>query len=236
MISAIIVAAGKGVRMNADNKKQYLQLGGEPVVIRTLRVFCDCGLIDAIYLVVPPSDGTYCRELIHQYPGLRADCRVIEGGETRQESVYEGLLAMERETTEKDLVVIHDGVRPLVPLEGIEACVESAQKNGACILALPAQDTLKQVETSSDIITGTLMRRDIWLAQTPQVFNYALIRNAHERALNEDVNGTDDAMLVERISFPVRVVPGSKINLKITTPEDLVIAEALISGGAFTGS
>ena len=229
MVSAIIVAAGRGVRMNADTKKQYLQIGGTPIVARTLRIFSDCPFIDNIYLAIPPSDEVYCREIIQWTPGIRSGCRVIAGGKTRQESVYNGLLAMEKEADEKDLVVIHDGVRPLVTRDRIEACVASAEKNGACILALPAQETLKEVENGSDIIAGTYTRRDIWLAQTPQVFRYALIRDAHERALQDGFDATDDAMLVERLSFPVRVVPGSKKNLKITTPEDLMLAEALLS-------
>ena len=229
MVSAIIVAAGKGVRMNADQKKQYLHLGGSPILVRTLRVFSDCRFIDTVYLAVPSTDESYCRKLIRQTPGIRADCHVIAGGKTRQESVYQGLIAMENKTVENDLVAIHDGVRPLVTREKIQACIASAEKNGACTLALPVNDTLKQVEAPSDTITETLTRRDIWIAQTPQVFAYSLIREAHERALREGFEATDDAMLVERIPHPVRVVQGSKINLKITTPEDLELAKALIS-------
>lgn len=229
MVSAIIVAAGKGLRMKAGEKKQYLHIGGEPILVRTVRILSGCQFIDTIYLAVPSSDEAFCRELIQEKPDIQSDCRVIAGGNTRQESVFNGLLAMEKETSRDDLVLIHDGVRPLVTRGQIDACVTSARKNGACILALPAQETLKQVETSSDIITGTLARRDVWLAQTPQVFTYALIREAHEQALKDGFEATDDAMLVERMNFPVRVVPGSRTNLKITTPEDLVLAEALIS-------
>jgi 2-C-methyl-D-erythritol 4-phosphate cytidylyltransferase len=154
---------------------------------------------------------------------------VIAGGKTRQESVYNGLIAMEEEISAGDMVAIHDGVRPLVTRKQIEACVTSARKNGACILALPAQDTLKEVKNDSDIITATPPRQNIWFAQTPQVFTYPLIRDAHERALKDGFEATDDAMLVERTSFAVRVVPGSKTNLKITTPEDLALAEAILS-------
>jgi 2-C-methyl-D-erythritol 4-phosphate cytidylyltransferase len=230
VISAIIVAAGKGVRMNASTKKQYLCLGGDPIVVRTLRLFSGCPFIDNIYLTVPPEDESFCRELIKNKTQIRTGCRVISGGKTRQESVYLGLLAMENEISPTDLVAIHDGVRPLVTRKQIEACVASAEKNGACILGVPAHDTLKRVEDDSDIIEGTLTRKNIWLAQTPQVFKYELIRNAHERALKDGFTGTDDAMLVERVSFQVRVVPGSRTNLKITTPGDLALAEALASG------
>jgi 2-C-methyl-D-erythritol 4-phosphate cytidylyltransferase len=227
LVSAIIVAAGKGVRMNADTKKQYLHLGGEPIVIRTLRVFAACPFIGRLYLMAPPNDQAYCRDLILKYPEIHSKCRVVSGGKSRQASVYNGLLAMEKEVSENDPVLIHDGVRPLVTREQIEACVSSAAKNGACILAVPAQDTLKQVKDGSDIITATLARRHVWLAQTPQAFKYDLIRRAHESAMADGVTGTDDAMLVERISHPVHVVPGSKTNLKVTTPDDLILAEAI---------
>jgi len=230
VVSAIIVAAGKGVRMNADTRKQYLHLDGVPIVIRTLRAVSDCPAIDVIYLAVPPSDVAHCRDLLQGCPEIQTDCRVIAGGETRQTSVYHGLLAMEKEVSPSDLVVIHDGVRPLVTRKQIEACVASAEITGACILAVPAQDTLKQVESASGRIAATLTRQDVWLAQTPQVFRYTLIRDAHERALKDGFAGTDDAILVERISHPVHVVPGSRTNLKITTPEDLALAEALASG------
>jgi 2-C-methyl-D-erythritol 4-phosphate cytidylyltransferase len=231
VVSAIIVAAGKGVRMNADTKKQYLHFGKDPIVVCTLRVFSDCPSIDTLCLVVPPSDEAYCRDLLLQYPEIDDRCRVVSGGETRQDSVYNGLLAIEDEIAENEPVVIHDGVRPLVTREQIEACVSTAKKKGACILAVPAQDTLKQVKSDSNIIDATLDRHHVWLAQTPQVFTYALIRGAHERAREDGVTGTDDAMLVERISHPVYVVPGSKTNLKITTPDDLALAEALATIG-----
>jgi 2-C-methyl-D-erythritol 4-phosphate cytidylyltransferase len=152
---------------------------------------------------------------------------VVPGGETRQASVYQGLLALEKAVDACDPVVIHDGVRPFVTREQIEACVSAAKQNGACILAVPAQDTLKQVKDDSTLIDTTLARHNVWLAQTPQAFTYALIRSAHERAHEDGVTGTDDAMLVERISHPVRVIPGSRMNFKITTPDDLALAEAL---------
>jgi len=231
VVSAIIVAAGKGIRMNAGTKKQYLYLGGVPIVVCTLRVFGSCPFIASLCLVVPPSDEAFCRDLVERYPEIHSKCRVIPGGETRQASVYNGLVALENDVSESDPVIIHDGVRPLVKREQIEACVTSAEKNGACILALPAQDTLKQVKNGSDIIDGTLMRRHVWLAQTPQVFNYSLIRSAHERAMEDGFTGTDDASLVERMPHPVHVVPGSGTNLKITTPEDLSLAEALVALG-----
>lgn len=217
--------------MNADTKKQFLHLNGVPIVIHTLKKFSECNLIDYLCLMVPPADEVYCRKLVQQNGGIRANCRVFAGGKTRQESVYKGLLAIEKEVTEKDLVVIHDGVRPLVNQKMIEACISKATETGACIMAAPAQDTLKRVTRDSDVISETFARQRVWLAQTPQVFSYKLLKDAHERALENNFEGTDDAALVERMHFPVHIVPGSRINIKITTPEDLTLAEALLKSG-----
>ncbi len=227
LVSALIVAAGKGVRMNASARKQYLLLGGAPIITRTVRVFSDCPFIRAIYIAVPPADVDYCRGLFGRYP-IKAEWRVVPGGESRQKSVYRGLTAMEKNMSPNDLVVIHDGVRPLVTQSQIESCVVSAEKCGASILAIPAQDTVKQVENDSDRISGTLPRNSIWLAQTPQVFKYGIIREAHEHAVKNGISGTDDAALVEMMSGQVRVVVGSRTNIKITEPEDLAYAESLL--------
>ena len=229
MVFAIIVAAGKGVRMNASTRKQYFILGHEPIFIRTVRRFSTCSAIDAIFLAVPHADVVYCRQLVKQNPEIKKSCCVISGGDSRQASVYRGLLAVESSRTRTlDMVVIHDGVRPFVTSNQIESCVNEARKTGACILAVPAQDTMKQVETDTGIIAGTLARNNIWLAQTPQVFQYEIIRDAHEQALRDAITGTDDAMLVERLGTPVSVVPGSRRNIKITTPDDLIMAKAFL--------
>jgi len=227
-VSAIIVAAGNGIRMNASKRKQYLLLGHVPIIIRTVRLFSACPAVAAIFLVVPPSDTDYCRELVIRSPDLGKTCHVISGGESRQASVYQGLLAVEKAGIVSGFVVIHDGVRPLVKPSRIESCIATARKTGACILAEPVHDTLKQIVQGTTLIAGTLPRKDLWYAQTPQAFRYEIIRDAHERALKDHVSGTDDAMLVERMGIPVSVVPGSRQNIKITTPEDLALAEALL--------
>ena len=228
-VSAIIVAAGKGIRMNASTRKQYLLLGRTPIIVRSVRLYSGCPAVTTIFLVVPPSDKNYCEGLIDQSSDLGKTCHVISGGDTRQASVYQGLLAVEKAGLVGGIVVIHDGVRPFVNPDQVESCIASARTTGACILAVPVHDTLKQMEKGTTVISGTLPRKDIWFAQTPQAFRYELIRNAHERALKERVSGTDDAMLVERIGIPVSVVPGSRRNIKITTPEDLALAEALLA-------
>lgn len=226
--SAIIVAAGEGVRMNASTRKQYLLLGHDPVIIHTVRLFCTIPSITDIFLVVPPSDKGYCKDLITRSSGIEKTCHVVSGGASRQASVYRGLLSVEKAGIGHGIVAIHDGVRPLTGRDQIEACIAVAGKSGACILAVPAQDTLKQIGKETTII-ATLPREGIWFAQTPQVFQYEVIRKAHERAIKERVSGTDDAMLVERTGVPVRVVAGSHRNIKITTPEDLALAEALLA-------
>lgn len=228
-VSAIIVAAGNGIRMNASIRKQYLLLCHVPIIIRTIRLFGACPDIADIFLVVPPSDTDYCKDLIARSPDLGKTCHVIAGGDSRQASVYQGLLAVEETGMSGGIVAIHDGVRPLVKPDQVESCILIARTTGACILAVPAQDTLKQIKKGTAVIAGTLPRKEIWFAQTPQAFRYDIIRNAHERAIEDRVAGTDDAMLVERIGIPVSVAPGSRNNIKITTREDLALAEALLA-------
>jgi len=222
---AVIVAGGQGVRMQNAVSKQYLKLGGRPVLVHTLSAFEACPAIDHIYLVVPSSDFDFCRQTLLPPTGLQTAVTLVGGGSTRQESVYNGLLALKAQNR---LVAIHDGVRPLVTPEMIEACIQGAQQTGACILGVPATDTLKQVNTEK-FIANTLPRRTIWLAQTPQVFDYKLIREAHDAARLAGVAGTDDAALVEQSGHPVKIVMGSRMNIKITTPDDLKMAEAVLT-------
>lgn len=222
--TVVVVAGGSGRRMYGPVRKQYLPVADEPILIRTLRVFDACRVIRRIILVVPPDDVEYCD---HQYLS-RVDftkpIRVVPGGPERQASVYQGLLALAKED---DWVVIHDAVRPFITAKEIEACLNGAMESGACIVAIPVLDTVKEVDTDNQIVQ-TISRDGLWLAQTPQAFSVPLILDAHERALQEGIIGTDDAALLERMGIGVRVVPGSRRNIKITTPEDLELAEALI--------
>ena len=226
--TAIIVAAGKGVRMDVSSRKQYLLLGHVPIIIRTVLLFNTCPSIADVFLVVPPTDTDYCKELISRSNDIEKECHIVSGGDSRQASVYKGLQAVEKSGNTSGIVAIHDGVRPLVKPDHIESCIATAGTTGACILAIPAHDTLKQIKTGTSVIADTLPRKEIWFAQTPQAFQYDIIRNAHELALENHVSGTDDAMLVERMGIPVSVVPGSRHNIKITTREDLFLAEALL--------
>jgi len=223
MVAAIIVAAGKGLRMQDALRKQYLPLAGLPILAHTLTVLGKCQLISRIYLVIPQDDFDFCRARILNRIKI-ANVNLVAGGARRQESVYRGLQQLERGCR---IVVIHDGVRPFVPPDQITACIDGARKYGACILGIPAYDTLKQVDQSGTIV-NTTARDAIWLAQTPQAFRCDLIKKAHDQAQLEGYQGTDDASLVERLGLPVKIIRGSRSNIKITTREDLEIARALI--------
>jgi 2-C-methyl-D-erythritol 4-phosphate cytidylyltransferase len=225
MVAAVIVAAGKGVRMQGPLPKQYVSLAGLPILARTLLIFDGCDLIDDIFLVVPPNDFDFCRQKIISRLKRRRDIHLVAGGVRRQDSVYNGLQQLDPSCS---LVVIHDGVRPFVQNDQIVASIKGAQEFGACILGVPAYDTLKQVDRH-DCIALTLQRDAVWLAQTPQTFRCDLIKEAHARAKKEGYHGKDDASLVERLGVPVKMVRGSRSNIKITHTEDLAIARCLLA-------
>ena len=225
MVSAIIVAAGKGTRMQDTQRKQYLSLAGLPILTRTLVVFDKCELVEQIVVVVPQDDFNFCRKNILEPAGLAAKILLAPGGRRRQDSVFNGLQAVDPACS---IVAIHDGVRPFLQVDQLVECIEGARESGACIMGVPACETLKQVNASDHIIR-TLKRDDVWLAQTPQTFHYDLIRNAHERARGEGYSATDDAGLVERLGAAVKMVTGSRHNIKITIPEDLEMARYILA-------
>lgn len=228
MISAIIPAAGQGLRMNTKKAKQYLYLEGKPVLVHTLLTFADHQNIDKIILVIPAGDFDYCRQQILSCFDLQTKITLIAGGKTRQDSVYNGIMALDSRT---ELVVIHDGVRPLVGNREISLCIQQAAKTGACISGIPAFDTVKQITQIDDQtaeIQKTMVRDQIWLAQTPQVFACELIKKAHKLARQENFAGTDDASLVERMGIKVKIIAGHRLNIKITSQEDLALAKAVM--------
>ena len=227
MVSAIIVAAGQGIRMKGTMRKQYLDLSGRPVLAHSIMTFDSCSLVDEIFLVIPKEDVEYCQKKILSLLDLNNQINLVCGGAKRQDSVYNGLQAINKNT---DTVVIHDGVRPFIQLEALKECILSSKKFGACILGTPASDTLKRVD-KSDIIETTLSRENIWLAQTPQVFRFDLILKAHETARRDGYVGTDDASLVERLGEDVKIINGGRFNIKITKKEDLAIAKAMFDAG-----
>jgi 2-C-methyl-D-erythritol 4-phosphate cytidylyltransferase len=224
MISALIVAAGQGLRMGSAQRKQYLQLCGSPVLVHTLRVFDRCPDIQSILIVVPPSEMEFCEKEILPAASLKHKAELIAGGRRRQDSVFNGLQYL---GDGQGVVLIHDGVRPLVSVALIQACIQGALQWGACIPGVQAVDTLKQIDTQGNIL-GTMPRKSICLAQTPQAFSLPIIRRAHLEARRMGREATDDASLVEALGMPVHTIAGSRENIKITTPEDLAYAEALL--------
>ena len=221
---AIIVGAGKGLRMNSATPKQFLELKNQPIIAYSLKAFAACSVIAEIYLVVSREEEQFCRESLLPSLDLDMSVKLVTGGKSRQDSVYNGLLAMDGY---EGVVAIHDGVRPFVKPTQIVECIAMAERKGACMLGLPVGDTLKRVGPSG-IIEETVSRDSMWQAQTPQAFQYALIRSAHDRAAKEGFAGTDDASLVERYGGDVRIIKGRVNNIKITHPEDLAIAEVLV--------
>lgn len=223
--AALVVGAGQGIRMGVKEKKQYMVIGDRPVLAHTLLAFEKCHLIEESFVVIPEGDDRFCRKEIIEPLKLTKPVRLVSGGPTRQASVYEGLKAM---GDRFDLVVVHDAVRPLVKTEQIVDCVKTAEQYGGCILATGATDTVKTVNDNDQVVV-TMKRFLIRMAQTPQAFHYDLIVKAHETAVEEAYVGTDDAQLLELVGEVVKVIPGDPYNIKITRPEDLVIAEALLS-------
>lgn len=225
MASAIILACGKGIRMGAPIAKQYLILKGCPIVVHTLRVFLSCAEINNIYLVIPEKDKDYCKTKILDLYGFTDRVTLVSGGERRQDSVYNALNRIHDDNHE-NIVVIHDGVRPFVTNEQIIKTIDKAVRYGSCILTVPVFDTIKKINNDC-FIEKTIDRKNLYLAQTPQSFQYHIIQHAHEEAKKSDFSGTDDASLLEWLGFNVKIVKGSQLNIKITTPEDLVLAEAI---------
>jgi 2-C-methyl-D-erythritol 4-phosphate cytidylyltransferase len=224
MISALIVAAGQGLRMGSAQRKQYLQLLGIPVLVHTLRAFDLCPDIKSIVLVVPPTEMDFCKKEILSGASLESHVALIAGGRRRQDSVFNGLQHL---GDAQGVVLIHDGVRPLVSKALIQNCIQGASQWGACIPGTQAVDTLKRIDPEGNIL-GTVPRESIRMAQTPQAFSLPIIRRAHLEARRLGREATDDASLVEALGIPVRVITGSRENIKITTPEDLAYAEALL--------
>jgi 2-C-methyl-D-erythritol 4-phosphate cytidylyltransferase len=220
---AIIAAAGTGTRMASNRPKQFLLLAGTPVIIHTLKPFEECEQIHEVIVVLPAEESAGFLSLAGKY-GLRKVARVVPGGATRAESVKRGLMAIRSATAE--IVAVHDGVRPFVTVDEIDRVITAARSDGAAILVARVTDTIKQVSDAS--VVKTLDRDGLRRALTPQCFQYELLRQAYQRADVNDPSLTDESALVEQLGRPVTVVEGSSRNIKITTAEDLAIAEALL--------
>ena len=221
---AIIAAAGAGTRMASDRPKQFLLLAGMPVIFHTLKVFEQCDSIDEVIVVLPAEESAGFLSLAAKF-GVRKLARVVPGGATRADSVKRGLMAIRSATAE--IVVVHDGVRPFVTVEEIDATIATAKADGAAILVAPVTDTIKQVYKES--IIKTLDRGTLRRALTPQCFQYELLREAYQNADVNDPSLTDESALVEQLGKRVSIVEGGARNIKITTAEDLAIAEAILA-------
>ncbi|MBW2144138.1 MAG: 2-C-methyl-D-erythritol 4-phosphate cytidylyltransferase [Deltaproteobacteria bacterium] len=222
---AIIPAAGSGVRMGNDRAKQFLDFDGKPLLALTLKPLQQCRAIDAIIVVVPSKDVDYCRkEIVEKFQLTKVE-KIVAGGMKRQDSVRLGLEAAERDY---GLVLIHDGVRPVITENAIERIINAAKTHRAVITGLPARETVKEVDSSQEVVS-TCDRRRIWLIQTPQVFFYEDILAAHQKAFLEGWDeAPDDSVLIEKMGIPVKVVEGSEKNIKVTTPNDLELARFLL--------
>ena len=220
---AIVVAAGKGTRLGGNRPKQFLEFGGIPVVIHTLRQFERCREINEIVTVLPAEETDSFLSFAKGF-GLRKPMRVVAGGETRAQSVARGLALI----GEAEIVAVHDGVRPLVSPDEIDQVVDAARATGAAILVAPVPDTIKEIK--DDRVIRTLPRADLRRALTPQCFRLELLRRAYQMLSKIEVANevTDDSLLVERLGVEVVAVEGSSRNIKITQEEDLVLAEAIL--------
>lgn len=222
--TAIVLAAGSGKRMGTKVHKQYLLMGGKPVLYYSLRAFEDSKRIDEIILVCGAGEEDYCREEIVEKYGISKARKIIPGGAERYDSVWNGL-----KETKEGYVYIHDGARPFVDEEIIERAYECVSEHHACVAGMPSKDTVK-IADSGNIVTATPDRSSVWIVQTPQVFGTELIRKAYALLMEKDeISVTDDAMVAEQmLGAAVRLFYGSYENIKITTPEDLEIAEVFL--------
>jgi 2-C-methyl-D-erythritol 4-phosphate cytidylyltransferase / 2-C-methyl-D-erythritol 2,4-cyclodiphosphate synthase len=229
-VVAIIPAGGSGKRLKTDIAKQYLALDKVPVIVHTLRVFQAAAIVDEIVLVVPENDAKFVSEEFIKKHDLTKVTKIIAGGAERQDSVKYGFDAIEDDC---EIVIVHDAVRPFVTQEMINNIVEAARKEKAASIGVKAKDTIKETQDDG-LVVKTIPRQNLWLTQTPQAFQFSVLKKAFAAADLDNYYGTDDASLVERIGIKVKMIAGSYDNIKITTPEDLIIAKALLkskSGG-----
>jgi len=225
-VTSVILAAGQGRRMNTSLSKQFIMLEDKPVLYYSVKAF-DESPVDEIIVVCCREQMDYCVCNVIEPYGFKKEIRVIEGGEERYDSVFRALKSIDH----TDYVLIHDGARPFISVELINEVIDMVKRSRACITAVPVKDTIKIVDEDG-FITGTPDRANMWLAQTPQAFEYSSIRRAYELLFKQKESDrkiiTDDAMVYERfINMPIKIVKGDYYNIKLTTPEDLVLAQGI---------
>ncbi|SHH44224.1 2-C-methyl-D-erythritol 4-phosphate cytidylyltransferase [Tepidibacter thalassicus] len=224
MNSVVIVAAGKGKRMNSNINKQYIKLNEKEIITYTIEVFDKNKNIDEIIVVIRKDEEKFFMEHILNRYKFNKNIKIAYGGNERQDSVYNGIKKVDSDC---DIVLIHDGARPFITDEIINNSIKEAKKNKAVVVGVPVKDTIKILD-DNNIIKGTPKRKYLWAVQTPQVFEYRLIKRAYEKAFEENYYGTDDATLVEKYGYNVKMIMGSYENIKITTKEDINFGEEIL--------
>lgn len=220
-VCAIVLAAGSGSRMRSKTKKQFMEIKGRPVIWFALNAFQESN-VDEIILVTSGDDIQFCKHIIEKY-GITKVSKIVEGGKERYNSVYNGLCQ-----TKCEYVLIHDGARPLIDQETIEACIKGAIEYNACVAGVPVKDTIKMADENG-VVISTPPRDRMWITQTPQAFEYNLLKKAYDNIEENGNNITDDAMVVEEYGdTKVRFIESSYENIKITTPEDIGICEMFL--------
>lgn len=225
-VAGIVLAGGKGSRMQSDVPKQYMELLGKPLLYYALKAFED-SKVEYVVLVTAEGAEEYCRKELVERFGFTKVTAIVSGGRERYASVWNGLKSLK--DREPDYVLIHDGARPLVTAELINRLITETEQYGACVAGMPVKDTI-QMTDEQGAITLTPKRDSLWMAQTPQSFEFSLVYDAYESLMGEsEINVTDDAMVVGMYhDIPIQMVRGSYTNMKVTTPEDLVLAEAFL--------
>lgn len=223
MNGVVIVAAGTGSRMKKDINKQFIKLKNKEIVAHTIEKFYNSENIDDIVVVIREDEEEYFNKNIKEKYGF-TNIKVAHGGNERQDSVFNGIKMLKKEC---DVVLIHDGARPFVTDDIIKKSINKANEHNAIVVGVKVKDTIKVVSDNGNIV-DTPNRSYLWAVQTPQVFKYDIITKAYEDAYNNNYYGTDDAMLVERIGYNVKIIEGSYNNIKITTQEDLEFGEQIL--------
>lgn len=226
-VGIVIPAAGLGKRMKSEESKPFLNLMGRPVLLYTLEVFEFHSEVDEIIVVVKESEVERVRSMVNEANFSKVKA-IVPGGKERQDSVRIGL-----QHCHTQWVLVHDGVRPFVTGDAVSRLIEAVKLHGAAILAVPVKDTVKKVNEEG-IVEETPERRSLWAVQTPQAFRRDWLLKAHEWAFEQGFFGTDDSMLVEKIGIDVHVIEGDYSNIKLTTPEDMIMAEAILQMRGYT--
>lgn len=224
MNSAVVLCAGRGKRMNSGINKMYMEIGGKPLVLMTLESLISVPEIDELVVVISREDEALFNENVLERLECRKKISIAYGGDERQDSVYNGL---QKVSDGCEIVLIHDGARPFASRDIVKRTIECAKSQGACAAGVPAKDTIKIVD-GDGIVLDTPNRKDLWCIQTPQTFKLKLIKSAYEKAVSEGCAATDDSMIAEYAGEKVHIVMGDYENIKITTPEDIPFANAIL--------